>query len=165
MGDVRSTGGQQGTQVLAVRKVRARVARSRSGSFLDGLGDDHVVMTSDKEAQRKVIRNIEDNVLKKALFIVDAALSFQEIDPAKPKEIPRTWVDELGLDVAKERHRVALESWRNQKECAVGLKIGQMTAMGIIKARAAEKAADRPLNIGVLMMAPMRDYKTQDVEK
>lgn len=152
-------------QVLAVREVRqGATPQLHRGSFLDDL-EDHTPMKSDALAQRKAIRGIEDRVLRKALFIVEASVSAQELDPAYLDAIPHAWVEELGLEGAKERHRVAVNAMQNAKEASVYLKIAGNTAMGIIKARATEKAADRPLNIGVIMMAPMRDYETQEVEK
>jgi len=122
-------------------------------------------MTSDKERQRAEIRMIEDRLLRKSMFVMESAVSFQEIDPERPDVIPTEWIDELGLEGATQRHRVAMEAWKNQREAAVGLKVATNTAAAIIKARATEKAADRPLNIGVIMMAPMRQYTKLEVDE
>lgn len=147
------------------------VAEPKLPSFLDDLDDEPVAivqaevvdMVAPEDAQ-EALRAIEDELLKKSLGIVESALDFVELDPENNDEVPQEWIDELGEAEAVKRHRVARAGWLNAKEAPVAMKLAKDTAMGIVKARATDKLASRPLSVQVLMPAPMRDYSTKDVE-
>lgn len=94
------------------------------------------------------LRNVEDKVLGKALTIVQDALHFADLDMGDSK-IPDAWVDEVGIDGAERRHRAATWSQLNAKEAPVGLKMAKEVLVGIVKARATEKAEPKRLNIAI----------------
>ncbi len=110
------------------------------------------------------LKKIEDDILKKAMITIDEAMSWRDIDPGE-KNIPPDWMD-MDPDEAVKRLRVANAAWMNKKEAPVGLNIAKDVLVGIIKARATEKAAPmHTLNImHVQMTAPMPQFDVIQLE-
>lgn len=140
--------------------------------WLDGLPDDSgdgelVPKTEDALARRELtaeesrmerVRALEDSLLEENLGIVADAAKFNQIDPGQ-EQLPHEWLLELGSVKARERMRVAQAAWLPVKDAPVGLKMAQGIALGIIKARAVEKAAPRTLNVAFVQMpAPQQEF-------
>lgn len=94
------------------------------------------------------IREVEDRLLMKAMGQVENALSWDEIDFGT-LEPPAEWVAELGEVEAKRRLRAAQAAQMSSGESPVGLKHAKDLLLGVVKARAAEKAGPRSLNVVV----------------
>lgn len=109
-----------------------------------------------------LIKSIEDELLLEVSTIVRDAMCFRDIEPNAefaPAEWYQSMVDKIGdgpaKDEAAKRFRMAKAAWMNSKEAPVGLKLAQNTMIGIIKARATEDQAPRPLNVAVqIVQAP-----------
>lgn len=140
--------------------------------WLDGLPDDSgaaelVQVTQEAVARRELsaeeqrierLRNIEDQLLEENLQIVGDAAKFRKIDPGQD-QLPVEWLLELGAEGARERMRVAQAAWLPVKDAPIALKMAQSVALGIIKARATEKAAPRTLNVAFVQLpAPRQDF-------
>lgn len=116
--------------------------------------------------QHERLATMQDELLERSLSVVDASMRFAEIEP-DTKEPPQEWIDELGGNVEKARRRlrVARAAWMSTSEAPVGIKVASAVAVGIIKAKATEKAQPRTLNIQVVQMtAPMPTFPEQDLE-
>lgn len=94
------------------------------------------------------LRLVEDKVLGKSLEIVRDALCFVDIDMGS-EEMPVEWIDEVGPEAARRRQRAAQWAQLNAKEAPVGLKLAKEVLIGIVKARAVERAEPKRLNIQV----------------
>lgn len=119
-------------------------------------------LATEVDPQRARLRNIEDQLLRSSLSIVRDSLAFEEIDP-EATEPPEHWVEELGMEGAIKRLRLAKAAWLNAKEAPVGAKMAKEVAMGIIKARSTETAGAR-LNVAVQVVAAPAVYETKVVE-
>jgi hypothetical protein len=93
------------------------------------------------------LRAIEDRVLTKALRVVEDGLAWADIDIGE-KGIPDEWIRECGsLVEAKKRQRAAHAAQCGPKEAPVGLKLAKEVFVGVVKARATERAAPKQLNL------------------
>lgn len=95
------------------------------------------------------IRAVENRVLEKAMTIVESVLDFREIDPAM-EHPPPDWFEKYG-DQAENRFRLARAGWMKGSEAPVGVKVAYNVLVGVVKARATEKAPPR-LNIETVQM-------------
>jgi len=94
------------------------------------------------------LREVENRVLKKALGIVDDFLHFGDI-PMGLLDVPTEWQDEIGPEAAARRHRLATWAQMPTADAPVGLKYTKEILVGIVKARATEKAEPKRLNIAI----------------
>lgn len=118
------------------------------------------------QAQREIaaIRNAENTLLRKSMQAVEDAMDFREIDPSQ-KEPPQEWVDEHGLIEAQKRFRIAQAAWLGSKNAPVGLKMAQALTVGIIRAKATERAAPMTLNAVqvVVSASEKREYPETEI--
>lgn len=123
---------------------------------------------------------MERDIAEKSLFVMHGALSFAEIDPyvnlqegEEPPGPPAAWVEELeqmypgrGEELAEQKLRVARAAWLPSKEAPVGLKMAQMTAIGLARIRAGDRQAGRNLNVQVVnVINPRQQYEELEVEE
>lgn len=102
-------------------------------------------------ARREELKRIEQGILTSALEVVHHTLDFAAISP-EDEHPPKAWVDELGLEGAMRKFRVAKEGWKSAKEAAVGIKVATQIASAGIKAHA-ERAEHRSLNVSLVKIA------------
>jgi len=121
------------------------------------------------------LRDVEDDILAKSLEVVRATLKFGELDPATMNSeeagyaMPDSWMEEFGGDVdkANEALRIAKAAWLPNKDAPIGIILAQKTLVGIVKARATEKAAPRSLSIAYIVNnaeSPPPEYEEIEVE-
>lgn len=104
--------------------------------------------------QHTRLRALEDDIHRRALVCLDDVSRWTDVDP-KQEEPPAAWVDELGLEGAQRRLRVARAAWMSPKEAPVGIKVAQTVAVGISRARATEGGGAQTLNVQtVVFVAP-----------
>jgi len=114
--------------------------------------------------QQDRLQELQDQLLERSLSIVDSSMRFADIDPTTT-EPPQAWIDELGMDGAKVRLRVAQSAWAAAKDAPVGIKVASSVLVGILKAKATEKQGPRTLNVAVVhMTAPMPQFPEQEIE-
>lgn len=116
-----------------------------------------------KVPQAEALRAIENRVLDKAMNIVEATLDFREVDPAV-EEPPPEWFEKYG-DQAIQRYRLARAGWMKPSEAPVGMKVAYNVLVGVVKARATEKAPPK-LNIQLVQMqVNLPTFPEQEVEQ
>lgn len=103
------------------------------------------------------LQRLEDRILEKSLLTVYDSLHWEDID-AGAVDPPQAWIDEVGLEAAKKRLRVAQAAWMNAKEAPVALNMARAISMGITKVRAARQVGTPTLNINfVSFQQPVLD--------
>ena len=117
------------------------------------------------ELRQERLQTIEDDLLESTMLVTDGACRFGEIDPGDLETIPQEWINDLGYDRAVIRHRVAVSATKPMREAPIGITIAAKVVTGIIRARTAERATGRSLNINMITMTkPIPKYEVIDVE-
>ena len=112
-----------------------------------------------KKENIAILERLEDELMQETMTIVRDAMRFKEID-ASDENIPQEWIDEVGLDGAKERMRVAAAAWLPSKEAPAGMKMAAQVMVGMLNSKKNEGADAKELNVAVQVVnAPARDYE------
>ena len=120
---------------------------------------------SKAEKRQEQLRTIEDDMLSDGLNLVSGAIDITALDPDNPELMPEGWKELYGIAGAKKRLRAATYGLMSAKEAPIALKMATQIVTGIIKARAAEKAGTRSLNIGQAVFIGQRvKYDELEVE-
>jgi hypothetical protein len=122
-----------------------------------------VRIRTSEEKQLDKLRSIEDRILAKSLAAVEDIVGAADIDDNHDDSIPQHWIAEVGLEAAAKRLRVARDARRNKKEAPVYLEHARATALGIIKARAAQPATISQLNVAFVVAVPPKARKAYPV--
>lgn len=126
------------------------------------LSPDHEIAPKRERLER--LRDLEDQLLERALTGLSDGLYFRDIQPGQ-REPPPDWQD-MDPDEAQKRLRMANAAWMNKREAPVGLDLCKQVAVGIIKARATEKSAPKTLNVQVVQMsAPLPRFEVIDMDE
>lgn len=124
-----------------------------------------IVGASPAYIQHQRLTSMQDDLLERSLMVVDASMAFAEIDP-ESKKPPKKWVEDMGEQEALIRWRIARAGWMSAKDAPVGIKVASAVAVGIIKAKATEKAGPKQLNIALVQLSsPLPQFPEQDVEE
>lgn len=113
----------------------------------------------------------EDAMLDRASQLIDAFMAFHEVAP-DATEPPPHWISEFGLEGARQRLEVAKRGWANAGEMPGGVKLAQMTYVGIQKARGRSSSIRaHNLNVAIQLPAPTSadhpgavNYPTLEIE-
>lgn len=107
-------------------------------------------------ARQDALKNIEEELLVASLTTMRDVDRFKEIPiiPVDDCAIPKHWIEECGLDKARERYRVAYAGNMSAKDAPVALKIDMAMAVGIVKARAMSEAGPRVMNATLIQINP-----------
>lgn len=115
------------------------------------------------EQREQTIKNIESELLRDSMEVVNDTLRFREITPGQD-EPPPAWVREVGQKRAVERLRVANAGWMSKKDAPIAVQLAQVVAVGIIRSRATEKAGPKTFNVAMVQMsAPLPTFPELDV--
>lgn len=118
-----------------------------------------------QEMQQERLKTIEDNLYENSLAVVNGACEFAELDIDNIDAVPQKWIDEMGLEKAKRRHRLAKVGWMRSSDAPVAINTATKIVVGIVRARATEKAGPRQLNLNMITMTiPPPEYGVIDVE-
>lgn len=110
------------------------------------------------EERALALRNLEDELLQESMKVVRDVLRFRDVDPTE-EEPPMSWRLEHGYDEAKKMQAIARAAWMPAKLAPVGLKYATQMGLGIIKARATERAAPQNLAVQFIQMTvPPRQF-------
>lgn len=110
------------------------------------------------------IKSVEDGLLEKAEAIVGGVMSFADIDP-DAEGPPKSWVDELGIEAAVKKFRLAQAGRLSSSAAPVGIKVATAVQATIMKARAMEKSGPKLLNVQLVQMsAPLPEFPRRIVE-
>ena len=139
---------QDGTAIVVEDKKKAKLEKAR------------------KERLAR-LADIEDELLDDSAEILKGIHKFHEVD-ADTKEPPRAWVEELGIEGALKRLRVARAAWMGAKDAPVALKLASATATAVLKAKSTRDHKEAPrFNVAVVQLTagPMPSFPELDVEK
>lgn len=115
---------------------------------------------------------IEDEVYQQATGILRAALDFCLIRPDQA-EPPPEWVEQYGLEAAKQRLEVAKQGWNPKSLSASGVDLAKCMVIGISKARRQQvmSSGPREINAKIALPAPKAagmpgapEYPSKEVE-
>lgn len=130
-------------------------------------------LTADaKEKRLARMREIEDEVLQRAIGNCNAIQCFSEINPADENP-PEAWVQELGLEAAQLKFDLAKQGWKPQKEAPFGAIQAMQIMVGIAKARGQSvRVGTLELNARISLPAPTTaehpgpvTYEVRDLEE
>ncbi len=116
--------------------------------------------------------DIEDEVYQQASGILRAALDFCHVRPDQ-QEPPPEWVEQYGLEAAKQRLEVAKQGWAPKSLSASGVDLAKSMVIGISRARrhTALNAGPREVNAKIALPAPTSagmpgapEYPSKEVE-
>lgn len=107
-----------------------------------------------RETRLAKMREVEDEVLQRALGNLNAIQSFSEISPDEENP-PESWVQEYGLEAATKRLALAKAGWRPMKDAPFGAVQSLQIAVGYAKARGQQvNLAAGELNVKISLPAP-----------
>lgn len=119
---------------------------------------------TDKERRQDELKAVEDEILQESLAVLRGSLRFADIDfaaQAPDGEFYEKFRDEKDPD---KLFRVIKAAQMKTSDAPIGLSIAQKTAIGIIKARAADKGKIQPLNVAVQIVTTMPKFEEQEVD-
>lgn len=105
--------------------------------------------------QAEALEQLETGIMGSALEVLDAALSFGDLDPAAIDNIPEEWVEQLGVHAAAKKHRVAKGAWLAGREAPYGIVLAERVIATMLRsrdARAMSGSGARALNVAVVNM-------------
>ncbi len=121
--------------------------------------------TSLAAARQEKLKELENELFHENMAIMRDVACFRDIEP-DCEHPPDNWVMELGMAGAQKRLRVAKAAWMSSKDAPVALNVSKSILMGIIKARATEKAGPRSLNVAMVhMAAPQQEFEERELEE
>lgn len=124
-----------------------------------------------KEARLARIEELEHETVERATAVVNAFLSFSEVDP-KQAEPPPHWIAEYGHEGAMQRLAVARAGWLPPSIAPAAVKIAIQAQIGFTRARAYKmKITQNNLNVQLTLPAPTSSehpgpvtYEVRDLE-
>lgn len=108
-----------------------------------------------KELRLARIEELENEIYERAAGVVNAGLSFTEIDP-KQEHPPQAWIDEYGEEGARLRLIAAKSLWLPASVVPAGFKLAAQVQVGITRGRAFRSArlTQNNLNVRIALPAP-----------
>lgn len=116
-----------------------------------------------QDLQAERLKSLEDTILEDSMNIVRGGLKGAYVDDGE-KDIPNDWIAQHGLVAAGHMLRMAQDARRSPKFHPVYLDLAKSVMVGIIKARAQQKAAPTSLNVSITLAAPKAAYAIIDLE-
>ena len=130
-------------------------------------GDASALAATGKDRSTALAKSVQDEIFDENIAIMRNMAKFAELDPESEYDgpIPQSFMDACDGDGAEARkmYRIALAGWKPMKEAPVALLQASKIVMGILKAKALEGQALRPLNAVIVLGAPVLkgDDKTE----
>lgn len=118
--------------------------------------DNAEVVKTKEDRKAEELASLSDELLQRHMKIAADMGRFADLDPGV-KEPPSEWVEEMGEEEAWKAFRVAKYALLPSRECPAGLKQSNAITLGIMRARAMEKAGSKALNIAVVTMTRPED--------
>lgn len=104
-----------------------------------------------REQDEDRLKDVENELLEKSLFTLEASVSFSEIAP-DAEEPPEAWIKELGAEEAHRKFRIARSSWMAKKDSPVGIDVAKSIAVGILRNKAMTGGTPGSLTVGTVNM-------------
>ncbi len=145
--------------------------------IMHGLPPHHALVAeyrSDKLKEERLARiiDLEDRIYERAAGVVDAFLAYHEVLPNQ-EEAPPDWIEQYGLEGARQRLHVAKSGWMPQSHAPAAPKLAVQVMAGISRGRAwrGAKLTQNNLNVQLTLPAPTsashpsgESYPTKEVE-
>lgn len=139
-------------------------------------GERQLAPLEPAKSQDELIQSVETLLYQESMEVVRDANRFREIDaiPVDDMKIPVEWVQEVGLEKARQRYRTALAGAMNAKEAPFALKMAATTAAGMARARAVSQSGPRSMNATFIQInadsrvdptAPKFVYERKEVDE
>jgi hypothetical protein len=134
------------------------------------LGETSIVPSQKRELTREEtlmedMQTLENEMYHDHLKVMAGVAGFADLDPENIDEIPQKWIEDMGPSEAKRKHRVAKAAWLPNKDAPIAIQTSTKVAVGIIRARATEKAGPKSLNIQMVAMTqPRQQFEVIDVD-
>lgn len=107
-----------------------------------------------KETRLARIEQLENEVFERSVGVLNAALAFVEVDPDQI-EPPESWVEEYGLEAARQRLKIAKMGYLPASIAPNGFKLALQAQTGISRGRAYRvKLTQNTLNVKIALPAP-----------
>lgn len=107
-----------------------------------------------KETRLARIEELENEIFERASGVVNAGLSFTEIDPYQPDPPPQ-WVEQYGEEGAQLRLRAAKAMWAPASMAPSGFKLAAQVMAGIARGRGYRvRVTQNNLNVKIALPAP-----------
>jgi len=125
-----------------------------------------------KELRLARIEELENEIYERAAGVVNAYLSFAEVRHDQ-EEPPPAWVEEYGLEAARQRLIIAKAGWLPASIAPAGAKLAAQVQVGITRGRAIRgaKLTQNNLNVRIALPAPTSNehpgpvvYEVRDLE-
>lgn len=111
------------------------------------------------EARQEALREIENGLLQESLTVLSGSMKFADIDP-ELTEPDEAFMEKYGhVEDPMKLFRLMKYGQMKGSEAPVGLILAQKTAIGILKARAADKSEARPLSVNVQIVQSMPSFE------
>lgn len=128
---------------------------------------DEVVLSSQRVSEKEMsldrIKKAEDELFEKSLYATNRALEYGDI-PTDSVGPTKEWINKYGEKEAWRRFRFVKAAQLDSKACPVGVKIAQAVVVGIVRARAVEKATPSfHAEKAILYIETPRQYPERDV--
>lgn len=125
-----------------------------------------------REKRLARMRDVEDEVMQRALGNVDAMLSYYEVKPGDENP-PEAWVERYGLEGAMQRFQVARDARLPKAQAPIGLHTSLQVVVGIAKARGQSvRVGTLELNARISLPAPTTaehpgpvTYEVRDIDE
>lgn len=117
----------------------------------------------DKKAALRRLAEVEHAVQQNSFDVVDAVVSFAEINPEQ-EEPPQNWIEKYGYLKALHRFRIAKAGWMSAKDAPVAIKVAASIATNALKNRGEENR--QPLNMTLVkVVSNTHKYETMEIEE
>lgn len=111
------------------------------------------------DQRQEQLRDLEDELLEESLRVIHGAMKFADIDPSLV-EPDQAFYERFKNDPDPEKlFRLMKYGQMSTSKAPAGLTLAQKTAIGILKARAAEKGEIRPLAVSVQVVQSMPQFE------
>lgn len=124
-----------------------------------------------KEARLARIEELENEVFEKSVQVVNALLDWTQVTHDQ-KEPPPEWIEQWGLEGARQRLAIAKSAWLPQAVMPGGGKLALQAMTGISRGRAWKlKITNNQVNVKIALPAPTTEahpgpitYEVRDLE-
>lgn len=123
-----------------------------------------------REERLARIAEIEDRIYQRASGVLEAVLSFHEVSPNQ-QEPPEQWVEEYGLEGARQRLAVAKSGWLPPSHAPTAPKLALQFVAGVRRAQGKVNIGKQEINVKLNLPAPTsakyqvtEAYETREIE-
>jgi hypothetical protein len=147
-------------EVIEVIEKPAMVPVSQTHRVTTVEGSLLTAYETDLKRRQDDLKSVEDDILQDAMEVLSGSLRFADVAfdaEVAPADLVKKLVED-GKDPDKV-FRIMKAAQMKSSEAPAGLMIAQKTVMGILKARASDKAAPKHLNVVIQAVTTLPEFK------